>query len=216
MQSIYVRHYKNSNGHTSQSKDENAATQYCNRLESEFQSAHENKEGSRHHRGYAQKQEKMSGLARSVPQLMRKRTAQKRGRSKFKTELQLHSSLQWMNTRKHKEEKRTCYERKKGTSTIRLQSKSGDITVFRLLQILLASERYKKAVRTCNSNMSSYQRLSTMTLIRTVLLYGSKTWVLTKWEENRFLWEEGSPHEIWPKNSSRCEQPKCHRRREQQ
>jgi hypothetical protein len=34
------------------------------------------------------------------------------------------------------------------------------------------------------------------TLIRSVLLYGSETWVLTKREENQLLREEGSPNDI--------------------
>jgi hypothetical protein len=44
--------------------------------------------------GYAQKKIKRSGLTRSVPRLMRKRTLQEYGRSKFKTKAELQKSLQ--------------------------------------------------------------------------------------------------------------------------
>jgi hypothetical protein len=55
-----------------------------------------NKESSCHHYaslGYAQKERKRSGLTRSVPRLMRKRTWQEYGRSKFKTKAELQKSL---------------------------------------------------------------------------------------------------------------------------
>jgi hypothetical protein len=49
---------------------------------------------------------------------------------------------------KHEERKSSCLKRKKGNSTIRFYSKSSDTTVY----------RYKKAVQTIGSNLSSYER----------------------------------------------------------
>jgi hypothetical protein len=101
-------------------KSEDVATQYRNELKSEFQSAHDDQTRSLNELwyeteekkrniaastvGYVQKQEEMSGLTR-------KRTAQERRRSNFKTEPDLQSSLHLINTGKHEEGNSICLER---------------------------------------------------------------------------------------------------------